>query len=166
MTTDAQVYASATALGVVAGMRAMSAPAILSQVARKRKGQLAVGGSKLGFLNSTGAVSITALLALGELIADKIPSVPARTDLGPLAARAISGALCGVVLCAAKKRSVWLGALYGGMGAVGAAFAAYHLRRSVKESFNLPDAVLAVAEDVLVASGGFLIAKQLREETA
>ncbi len=162
MTTDAQVYAGATALGAVAGMRAMSAPALISQVARR--GQLAVEGSKLQFLNSTGAVSTTAVLAIGELIADKLPFIPARTDVAPLAGRAISGALCGAVLCSAKKRSPWLGAFYGVLGALGATFAAYHLRRAAKENLHIPDGVLALAEDALVASSGLFIASRLREE--
>lgn len=163
MTTDAQVYAGATALGVVAGMRAMSAPALISQVARR--GELAVSGSKLAFLSSKGALSTTALLALGELVADKLPSTPSRTDVGPLTARAVSGALCGAILCSAKKRSPWLGALYGAAGAIGAAFAAYHLRRSAKNALHLPDGVVAVAEDAIVAASGFLIASQMKEKT-
>ncbi len=164
MTSDAQVYAGATALGVIAGMRSMAAPALISQVARS--GRLAVGGSKLAFLNSTGAISTTAVLALGELVADKLPSSPDRTSAGPLAVRAVSGALCGAVLCAAKKRSPWLGAMYGAMGAVGATFAAYHLRRSASQDLHLPDTAFAVAEDALVATTGWLLASQLKEDTA
>jgi uncharacterized membrane protein len=151
-------------LGMVAGMRTLSAPALVTRVARKRK--LAVAGSKLGFLNSTGALSITALLAAGELIADKLPAMPNRTDLGPLLARAASGGLCGAVLCSAKKRSPWLGAFYGALGALGAAYAAYHLRRSIKENWHLPDSLVALAEDAVVASGGMLLASQMREEAA
>ncbi len=164
MITDAQAFAGATALGVMAGMRSMSAPALISQVARK--GQLVVEGSKLGFLNSRGAITTTALLAVGELIADKLPATPARTAAGPLIARAVSGALCGAVLCSAKKKSTWLGAFYGTLGALGGTFAAYHLRRSVEQNLKLPDAVVAVAEDAIVAASAFLIARQLSEETA
>ncbi len=161
MTTEAQAYAGATALGVMAGMRSMSAPALISQVARK--GNLALEGSKLGFLNSRGAISTTALLAVGELIADKLPATPARTDAGPLTARVVSGAVSGAVLCSAKKRSPWMGAFYGTLGALGATFAAYHLRRSVKQNLKLPDVVIAVAEDAVVAVSAFLIARQLSE---
>ncbi len=158
MITDAQAYAGATALGVMAGMRSMSAPALISQVARK--GQLAVEGSKLGFLNSRGAISTTALLALGEIVADKLPSAPARTNAGSLITRAVSGAFSGAVLCSAKKKSPWLGAFYGTLGALGGTFAAYHLRRSVEQNLKLPDVVVAVAEDAVVAASAFLIARQ------
>ncbi len=163
MKTDEQVYATAVGLGVVAGMRTMSAPALVTQVARK--GKLAVAGSKLGFLNSPAALSASALLAVGELVADKIPSAPNRTDLGPLLARAASGAVSGAIVCSAKKRSPWLGAFFGAVGAIGATFAAYHLRRTITQNLHIPDSMVALAEDALVASTGLLIASQIREET-
>ena len=163
MTKTSQVYAGAVALGRVAGMRTMSAPMLISRVARK--GQLAAEGSKLGFLNHPGALSTTALLAVGELIADKIPSVPPRTDVGPLLARAVSGGLSGAVLCSARKKSPWVGAVCGALGAVAVAYAAYHLRRSAKRNFHLPDAVLAVAEDAVVAGSGMWIASQLQKQS-
>ncbi len=162
--TGSQVYGEAAALGVVAGMRSMSAPALITRMARK--GQLAAEGSKLEFLNSTGALSGAVLLAVGEIIVDKLPKTPARTKPGPLAARAVSGALCGAVLCSARKKSPWLGALYGAVGAVGAAYAAYHLRRAMEETLHVPAAVVAVAEDAIVAGSGLLIASRLTEELA
>ncbi len=162
MKTDEQVYAAAVGLGVVAGMRSMSAPALVTKIARH--GKLAVPGSKLGFLNGKGALSTTLLLAAGEIVADKLPKTPSRTDMGPLITRAVSGGLSGAVLCVAKKRSVWLGVMYGAMGALGAAFAAYHLRKTVTESLGLPDSVVGLAEDAVVASMGLLVASQMREE--
>ena len=162
MPTDAQVYAGSAAIGIAAGMRSMSAPALMSQFARR--GTLSLGGSPVGFLNSTGAASTTAVLAIGELIADKLPFIPARTTTGPLLARAVSGGLSGAILSSAKKRSAWVGGLIGAFGAVGATFASYHLRRSVKETLHLPDAIVAVAEDAAVAAIGILIASRLRED--
>ena len=161
---DSQLYTSAAAIGAIAGMRAMSAPAVISQVVRK--GELAVEGSKLGFLNTSGALSISALLAVGELIADKLPSTPNRTDVGPLVARAISGGLSGAVIFSAKKKSPWAGGLLGALTAVAATYAAFHLRRSVKEKLHIPDVVLAAAEDALVARAGVFVVRQLHPATA
>src|SRR2546430_13556787 len=39
--------------------------------------------------------SILSLLAIGELIADKMPKTPSRTSLVPLLARILMGGLCG-----------------------------------------------------------------------
>ena len=155
---DSQLYTSAAAIGAIAGMRAMSAPAVISQAVRK--GELAVEGSKLGFLNTSGALSVSALLAVGELIADKLPATPNRTDVGPLVVRTMSGGLSGAVIFSARKKSPWAGALVGALTAVGAAYAAFHLRRSIKEKLHVPDLVLAAAEDALVARGGLFIARQ------
>jgi uncharacterized membrane protein len=162
MTEKTQGYAGAAMLGLLAGMRTMSAPVLISRVARS--GALASPGSKLAFLNSHSAASATALLALGELVADKVPKLPARTKAGPLTARAVSGAFAGAVLCAARKRSPWLGALCGAAGAVAGAFAAQHLRHAIKDGLGVPDAVVAVAEDAVVAGGGWLILAQLRDK--
>jgi uncharacterized membrane protein len=162
MNTDSRIYLGAAAIGVVAGMRSMSAPALISQVARN--GALEVTGSKIAFLNRTGALSTTGLLALGEFVADKLPFTPARTKAGSVAVRAISGALSGGVLCSARKKSPWLGALIGASAAVGATYAAYHLRRTAEARLNLPDPVLAVAEDALVATSALLIASALRKD--
>jgi uncharacterized membrane protein len=158
-----QIYREAAVVGMIAGLRSMSAPALITRVARK--GQLAARGSKLEFLNSTGALSSAVLLAAGEIIADKFPKLPARIQPGPLTARAISGALCGAVLCSARKKSPWRGALYGALGAIGAAYAAYHLRHTLKETLHVPDAVLGVAEDAIVTGSGLLIASRLAEST-
>jgi uncharacterized membrane protein len=162
--TGSQVYREAAALGLLAGLRSMSAPALITRVARR--GQLAAKGSKLEFLNSTGALSGAIVLAAGEMIVDKLPKTPARIKPGPLTARAVSGALCGAILCSARKKSPWLGALYGALGAVGATYAAYHLRHAVKETLHVPDAVVAVAEDAVVAGSAFLIASRLTDQPA
>jgi len=162
--TGSQVYREAAALGLLAGLRSMSAPALITRVARR--GQLAAKGSKLEFLNSTGALAGAIVLAAGEIVVDKLPKTPARIKPGPLTARAVSGALCGAILCSARKKSPWLGALYGALGAVGATYAAYHLRHAVKETLHVPDAVVAVAEDAVVAGSGFLIASRLTDQLA
>ncbi len=159
--TSSQVYKEAAGLGLIAGLRSMSAPALITRVARK--GQLAKKGSKLEFLNSTGAVSGAVLLAAGEILVDKLPKTPARTKPGSVAVRAISGGLCGAILCSARKKSPWLGALYGALGAVAATYAGYYLRHAIKETLHVPDAVVAMAEDAIVAGSGVLIASRLSE---
>jgi uncharacterized membrane protein len=160
--TGSQVYREATVVGIIAGLRSMSAPALITRVARK--GHLAARGSKLEFLNSTGALSGAVLLAAGEIIADKLPKTPARIQPGPLTTRAVSGALCGAVLCSAQRKSPWRGALYGALGAIGAAYVSYHLRGFLKDTLDVPDAVVAVAEDAIVAGSGLLVASRLTGE--
>src|SRR5436305_14503501 len=84
-------------IGVIAGLRSMTAPAVVSWGARL--GWIDLRGSHLAFLGSTTAVIVLSVLALGELVADKLPFTPSRTALLPLSFRVLSGAGCGAAVC-------------------------------------------------------------------
>ena len=64
--------------------------------------------------------SATALLAAGEMMADKTSFVGNRTDPMPQAGRAVIGALVGGIIARQDRQSVWLGAVIGGAAAVAA----------------------------------------------
>jgi uncharacterized membrane protein len=142
-------YLQAATLGIAAGMRTMSAPTLISRAADS--GSLSLAGSKSGVLASRAILPVTSLLAMGEVIADKLPFTPARTGTGPLTARILSGALCGAVLCGGRKRSRLLGGLLGALGAYGAAHAAYRARKAITQRTGVSDRVVALAEDAIVA---------------
>lgn len=147
--SDLQIYASAAAIGAVAGMRAMSAPALVSRI-----GSSSLESSRLSVLTKPSISKATMLLAGAELIADKLPGMPNRTMAPALITRAISGALCGAAICSAARKNLVWGAVAGALGAVGATYAAFELRRGAKERFGIPDPVLAIAEDALALSAG------------
>lgn len=140
-------------LGAIAGMRTMSAPALLVAYLR-RQGPENVDGSALQLLASPTAEWATRLLAAGELAADKVPGIPARTDPAPLLARALSGGLAGYALSAVHGKSKGKGAVLGAAAAVAAAFGAYHARRALVNSLGVPDQAVALLEDALVIGGG------------
>ena len=164
--TDAQVYTGAAVMGVAAGMRSMASPAIVSQLAKA--GLLPAGQTSIGFFNHPSTAKTMAVLAVGEIIADKLPFMPKRTDAPAVVTRAISGAVSGAAICSSKKRSVIAGALLGAVGAVGATYGAYKLRKWAGERFDIPDPVIAIAEDALVAGCGMLVLSSMRSgsETA
>ncbi|MGA8029870.1 MAG: DUF4126 family protein [Bryobacteraceae bacterium] len=157
--TDAQIYAGAAVMGAVAGMRSMTAPAFVSRLVRSG---MPVAGGPLGFLNAPIAGRTTMLLAAGELIADKLPFLPRRTQAASLIARAVSGAVSGAAVCSAKKRSVLRGALIGMGAAIGATYAAYELRRRAGARFGIPDPAIAVIEDAIAAGCGAFILSRLK----
>jgi len=103
-----------------------------------------------------------ALMAAGEMIADKLPFIPNRTAVFPLIARVASGALSGTAFVKARRRSVALGALIGSLAAVGASYGAYKVRKAVGKKLHLPDPIIAVAEDALVAACGFALLRALK----
>lgn len=160
--TDSQVYTNAAVLGTVAGMRSLSAPALVSGVTYI--GLLPLANKQLELLARPASFVTLAVLAGGEVIADKLPFVPARIKPGPLAVRAISGAMCGAAITSAKQRSTLLGAFIGACTAIASTYGAYYLRQSAGERSGIPDPVLALVEDALVATNGWLVVKSLRAD--
>lgn len=133
-------------------MRAFCGPAVFSAAARR--GVVKTDRQPFKALGSVAGVSATAALALGEVIGDKLPSTPARTNTGPMVARALSGALSGSGVSAAAGQCVAAGALLGSVAAVLSAKAGYELRRRLVQATGLPDPVIALVEDCIAYSGG------------
>ena len=96
MSSDLALALSAFGIGIVAGLRSMTAPATVSWAAHLHR--LDLHDSRLALLGSTIVVYTISVLGLGELIADKLPFVPNRTRPLPLAFRVLSGAVCGAAL--------------------------------------------------------------------
>ena len=84
------VFVLALGIGIVAGLRSLTAPAVVAWGAHL--GWLNLHGSPLAFMGSTTAVAIFSVLAIGELIADKLPMIPKRTAPAPLIARVVTEA--------------------------------------------------------------------------
>jgi uncharacterized membrane protein len=149
------VLGLALGIGVIAGLRSMTAPAVVCWAAHLH--WLDLRGSRLSFLGSTVAVAFVTLLAVGELIADKLPSTPNRTSIGPLVVRALSGALCGAALGAAGEASLLLTGMAGALGAIAGAFGGYGVRHRLVQNLKLPDFAVAIAEDLVAIGGGLLL---------
>jgi uncharacterized membrane protein len=144
-------------LGCVCGLRSMIAPAAVAWGAHL--GWLHLDGSLLAFFANKISLVIFSLFALGELIADKLPFIPRRTQAGPLGVRILFGAVCGAAICISVAASPMLGAVLGGLGGVAGAFAGYTYRHRL--SSVVPDMVLALIEDLVAVGGGFLLVSRL-----
>ncbi len=128
------VFVLALGIGIVAGLRSLTAPAVVTWGAHL--GWLNLHGSPLAFMGSTAAVAIFSLLAIGELIADKLPMMQKRTAPAPLTARVVTGGLCGACLAAAVGgKSLLAGTLLGGIGGIVGAFLGYEVRERVSQQF-------------------------------
>jgi uncharacterized membrane protein len=156
---DLEVYAGAALLGTLAGMRSMAAPAVLGRLSHK--GALAGVTGALAVVSKPQFGTVANVFAVVELVADKLPVAPNRTAAGPLLGRALTGGLSGAVICSARKRPAWAGGLIGAAAAVAAAYGAYEFRQRVGRNLHLPDAAIALAEDILVASLGVALASRL-----
>src|SRR5271154_3202288 len=142
-------------IGVITGLRSLTAPAVVAWGAKH--GWLNLHGSPLSFMGSTAAVIIFVLLAIGELVADKLPSSPSRTAPVGLIARVVLGGLCGACLAVAGAQSIVIGALLGIAGGVAGAFGGYQIRTRLVKALKCPDFVIAIAEDAVAIAGGLFI---------
>jgi uncharacterized membrane protein len=150
------IFVLALAIGIVAGLRSLTAPAVVAWAAHLN--WLNLHGSPLAFMASTAAVVIFSVLAFGELIADKLPSTQKRTAPAPLVARIITGGLCGACLCAPTGQPLVVGALLGAMGGVIGAFLGYGIRRRL--DLYTKDFLVAICEDVVaVGLAVFLVSR-------
>ena len=144
----------AVGIGAVAGLRTLTAPAVLAWAAKRR--WIRMGNSPFATIISAKASKRITGLAVSELIADKLPFTPSRLKAGPLATRIVSGAVCGATIYGVVKRPLIEGAVLGGVGAIAGAFAGYHMRKRL--SRDMPDLGVAVLEDAFAIGGGVLIA--------
>ncbi len=134
-------------IGVTAGMRSQTPGAVLAwyhddapRYARWRTWPVlrSVWGRRA--LLASGA---------GELIGDKSPLVPPRTNPGPLFGRALFGALAGAAIGSERRgtASILRGAIVGAIGGVLGSFGGQRARAFVVNATGLPDPAVAVFED-------------------
>jgi uncharacterized membrane protein len=142
-------------IGVIAGLRSMTAPAAVAWGAWL--GRLRLDGTALASLGSTVATWLLTAMALAEVVADKLPMAPSRTRPGPFAGRILTGALSGAALTAGTGGSLAPGALLGALGAVAGTLGGYRVRTRLVPALKVPDYVVALAEDVLAIGGAVLI---------
>lgn len=135
-------------IGVVAGLRAMTAPAAVSWAAHL--GALHLAGTWLAFLGDAYTPWILTALALGELVTDQLPKTPSRKVPVQFGARILSGALCGAAVGTAAG-SWFIGLFVGATGAVCGTLAGAEGRSRLAATFGR-DRPAALIEDVVAIS--------------
>jgi uncharacterized membrane protein len=139
-------------IGFLAGLRSLTPPAATSLAAHADWLKLP---HLLSWVGSLPAAIIFSLLALFELVNDKLPKTPSRTAPAGLIARGVMGGFTGACVAAAGAQGIVIGALLGIAGAMAGTFGGYHARKGLVKATGAPDFVIAVVED-LVAIGGSL----------
>jgi len=152
---SSQVLLLAFLIGVIAGLRAMTAPAVVAWAANRH--WLNLHNSPLDLMGSIAAVVVFTLGALGELVIDKLPSTANRTRLLGLIGRGVLGGLSGAAVAASGEQSIAPGVVLGVAGAIAGAFAGYEVRTRLVRALKVPDYVIALFEDAVAIGGGFLI---------
>jgi uncharacterized membrane protein len=152
--SSTEVLILAFAIGVIAGLRAMTAPAVVACVGYWHK---FLQGTPFSFMGSLPAAIIFAVLALGELYADQLPSTPSRLAPVGLIARIVTGGLSGACLAAAGAQSIAFGCLLGAVGGVVGAFAGYYTRTGLVKALKGRDLPIALLEDAVAIGGAIAI---------
>lgn len=144
------VFVIALGIGIVAGLRAFTAPALVSWAAHL--GWIHLEGTPLAFMGSKIAVIIFTLVACVEYVTDQLPKTPARTVPQQLIARIITGGLSGACVGLSGGVSLVVGACMGIVGALIGTYGGYHARKALVSGLKVKDIVIAIPED-LVAIG-------------
>src|SRR4051812_32296306 len=139
-------YFLAFLIGVVAGLRSMTAPAAVSWAARL--GWLHLENTPLAFLGFAATPYILTLFAIAELINDKLPKTPSRKTLVPFTARMVTGAFSGAAL-AAPGGGLPAGLVAGAVGGVAGTLAGYEFRRTLVKATGGKDLPIALLEDAI-----------------
>jgi uncharacterized membrane protein len=140
-------------IGIVAGLRTMTAPAAVAIGARY--GSIAVAGTPLAFMGYAWTPWILGALAVGELITDQLPTTPSRKVPMQFAARVLTGALSGATL-AAPHGSLVAGLIAGIVGAVIGTLGGAAFRARLAAAFGT-DRPAALIEDVVAIGAAALI---------
>ncbi len=140
-------------IGVVAGLRTMTAPAAIAWAACQN--WLPVQGGWAGFLHPRIVAIILTVLALVELVSDQLPKTPSRKAPIPFGARIVSGGFCGAVIGTAGDTLVG-GLVAGVVGAVIGTLGGYELRMRVAKTIGR-DWPAALLEDAIAMLAAFWI---------
>jgi uncharacterized membrane protein/uncharacterized protein (UPF0548 family) len=135
-------------LGATTGVRSFAGLATVT-TARGHAGA-AAGESRLErWLAEPAVGGAVELAAAGEMVADKLPGIPPRTEPLPLLGRVAFGALVGALVGRRRQRGALVPALVGGAAAAAAAVGATRLRQALARR-GVPDLPVGLAEDALV----------------
>ncbi|MEJ0094963.1 MAG: DUF4126 family protein [Methylocella sp.] len=147
------LYLVALLIGIIAGLRAVTAPAAVSWAAHL--GWLNLSNTPLAFLGAAITPIIFTVLAIAELATDKLPNTPSRKAPMQFGARLVSGAFCGAAVGLAGD--AWVGGLVAGLigaavGTLGGAEARSRLAGAIGR--DLPAALI---EDIVAVGGAALV---------
>lgn len=147
------LYLFALLIGVIAGLRAMTAPAAVAWGAHL--GLIPLQGTPLAWLGGNIAVGVFTVLAVLELVSDQLPKTPSRKVPVQFGARVVSGAFCGAAI--GMTANAWIGgAVAGAIGAVIGTLGGADVRARLAKAFG-KDLPAALIEDVVAVGGAALI---------
>lgn len=142
-------------LGGLTGLRAFTPITVLVWMLHFH--HLRILGSPLYFLHKMPAIVVLTILAILELIADKLPFTPSRLRLPGLAGRVIFGSICGIVSGQTWGASWQTSIAAGLIGALMGAVIGYEVRNGWVKMLHWHDLPVALLEDAVAIGGSILV---------
>jgi uncharacterized membrane protein len=153
--THALILLLALLIGVIAGLRALTAPAVVAWGAFL--GWIDVDGKWSEWVAHPITVTVLTIFLLLELVTDQLPKTPSRKTPPQFITRLIMGAFAGAVIGSAFFHTFSaLGA--GIVGAVLGTLGGAEARRRLTAANGGRDRPVAIGEDIIAVGGGFLVA--------
>ncbi|MEG8017447.1 DUF4126 domain-containing protein [Sphingomonas sp. LR55] len=143
----------ALVIGIVAGLRAMMAPAAIAWAASTEL--VPLQGTWLAFLGWRFTPWVISFLAAAELVTDQLPSTPSRTVPAQFGARIVTGGISGAAIGYALGAPLF-GLVLGVIGAVLGTLGGARLRARLAASFG-SDRPAALVEDALAIGLAVLV---------
>ena len=140
-------------VGIVAGLRALMAPAFIAWAARGHG--LWLEGSWLAILGWKFTPWVFTIAALAELVTDQLPSTPSRKVPPQFIVRMLMGALCGGAI-GIGSGSAMFGLILGAIGALIGTYGGSALRSKLSTFFG-KDRPAAIIEDVIAIVLGAVV---------
>ncbi|WP_230865798.1 glycine zipper 2TM domain-containing protein [Mycobacterium canetti] len=152
--THVIVLLLALLIGFVAGLRSLTAPAVVCWAAFL--GWINLYGTWASWVGNSVTVVILSVLAVVELVNDKLPKTPPRTATPVFAVRILLGAFAGAVIGTAWGYR-WGGLGAGVIGAVLGTMGGYQARTRLVAAHGGRDLPIALLEDSVAVLGGFAV---------
>ncbi len=130
-------YLLAAAIGLVAGLRAFSP----------------LAATRWPYANWTSWLAIA--FAIGEFVADKLPAIPPRTDIGSRVVRGVSGGSCAWSLAVPMGANGIIAVVLGVVGSVIGTQLGYAWRVEAAPSLKIPALAAGIIEDVVAIGVAF-----------
>jgi uncharacterized membrane protein len=153
--TQVLVIVLALLIGVIAGLRAMTAPAVVSWGAFL--GWIDVDGKWSEWVAHPITVTVLTIFLLIELVTDQLPKTPSRKTAPQFLTRLVMGAFAGAVIGSAFFHT-FTATGAGMVGAVLGTMAGAEARQRFAAARSGQDRPGAILEDVVAVGGAFLIA--------
>lgn len=148
-------------IGVVAGLRALTPPAVVAWAGAL--GWISLEGTWAGWMTHPITLTVLTILLVVELVTDQLPSTPSRKVPPQFSARLLTGGFAAAVLVTGAIYQAKTGTIISGIGAgiVGAVLGTLggsEARTRLVARIGGRDLPIALTEDVIAVVGGLAVA--------